>query len=322
MNGLAAWSGSFGAGVPGLAADFGDPAVDADLRPQRRHPSTLLVELRRQARCILRSLGKGRPSKIRLSQWALTPSHSAGERTVQATIGMPSARYSSARLLGSMSMPRARKCGRAIATCSSCGVGPAQLRRHAALPVAEAVEPAQDVRVPLGEPGVGIGIEADHRGRAVVVDQHLVHPLLQRPDRAVGGLDLDQHHRPMARPGSGCRPGSARSPRCPRGASRRGRRRYGRRAGPAGRSSAPGRRRGTRSPRRRSSAARPVRCRSRPRRRLRRRPGSSPAHRPATTGRDGRSAGRTACSQARPKRVFHAASTTASTSTAKFIGRR
>src|SRR6185312_185030 len=64
--------GRGGAGVPGGLADLRDAAVYADLRPQRH-----------QAR---------KPSKMWLSQWGLTLSHSAGARVVQATTGMPPAR--------------------------------------------------------------------------------------------------------------------------------------------------------------------------------------------------------------------------------------
>ena len=72
-----------------------------------------------------------------------------------------------------MSRPSARKCGRAIATCSSrakllrCS---GAMRRAVGGAVGVAVEAAQHARMPVGEPGVGIGIEADHRDRAVVVD--------------------------------------------------------------------------------------------------------------------------------------------------------
>ena len=81
------------------AADLVDAAVKAYLRAQCGHAA--------------------KPSKIRLSQCALTLSHSDGLRTVQATTGIPCLRSVSARSLGSMSSPSARKCGRAIATCSS-----------------------------------------------------------------------------------------------------------------------------------------------------------------------------------------------------------
>ncbi len=55
----------------------------------------------------------------------------------------------------------------------------------------------------LGEPGVGVGVEADHRHRAVVVDQHLVHPPLQGADLASRGFQFDQHQGAVADQGQG-----------------------------------------------------------------------------------------------------------------------
>src|SRR5665213_2140452 len=94
---LAAGSGR--AAVPVCGPDFGDPAMNPDGGLEARHAA--------------------KPSKIRLSQWVLIPSHSAALRTDPATTGIPLRRSFVALGLGSMSRPRARKCGLAIETCSS-----------------------------------------------------------------------------------------------------------------------------------------------------------------------------------------------------------
>jgi hypothetical protein len=45
----------------------------------------------------------------------------------------------------------------------------------------------------IGEPGVGVGIEPDHRHGPSVVDQDFVDALLERPDFAGRSLQLDMH---------------------------------------------------------------------------------------------------------------------------------
>jgi hypothetical protein len=55
----------------------------------------------------------------------------------------------------------------------------------------------------LCEPGVGIGIEADHADRPVVVDQDLMDPLFQRAHIAKRRLQLDMDQRPVPDLGQG-----------------------------------------------------------------------------------------------------------------------
>ena len=62
----------------------------------------------------------------------------------------------------------------------------------------------------VGVPGVGIGIEADDAERARVVGDDLVHTAFQRPDLAPGGLQLDMDHGPVADQGQGLQQGGNR----------------------------------------------------------------------------------------------------------------
>ena len=247
--------------------------------------------------------------------------------TVQATIGMPSSRYSSARALGSMSRPSARKCGRAMRDVLQPGEALALLRRQVArvgVAVAVAVQAAQDVGMVVGEPGVGIGIEADHRrsGRCGRSGSRAPAAPAARPRRTAVFSSMCTMARWPTRVRVSARVGMV-SSRAGQRASRRGRRRCGRRCGPR----APVIRRqvgvvehhrlavGAELHVQFDAVAGRAGGLERAQRVLRR------AVR-ATTGRGGRSAARTAAPRPRRTRSFIATSTTASTSTAKFSGRR
>ena len=88
-----------------------------------------------------------------------------------------------------MSRPSARKWGLAIVHVTQTSVTLAHFGREVprvAVRVAVAVQAPQDLRMMVGEPGVGIGIEADHAGWPVVVDQDLAHTPLKAADLAKG----------------------------------------------------------------------------------------------------------------------------------------
>ena len=129
--------GRGGAGVPGVLADLRDAAVDADLR--------------------LQSHQAAKPSKMWLSQWALSLSHSAGERSsrrrrhaLRAIWSAPLARQhvEAERQEMRAGDRHVLQLGEALALL---GRQPPARRR-----VGVAVEAAQHVRMPVGVPGVRI----------------------------------------------------------------------------------------------------------------------------------------------------------------------